>query len=103
MRGQLQELNQSLWMSELASVCDLVVPMDVPSFGEKTHFNKARYADGNYFQKSALYSLAFDNIANHMYKGRFEMRDMLQQVIYSEQPNLCTLQMQAPYPFRNDD
>ena len=64
-------------MSELASVCDLVIPMDTPSIGSKALFNGFRYKDSNYFQKSALYAMAIDNLTNHLYRGRFEMREML--------------------------
>lgn len=64
-------------MSELASVCDLVIPMDTPSFGKKALFNGTRYKDTNYFQKSSLYALAIDNLSNHIYRGRFEVKEML--------------------------
>jgi hypothetical protein len=50
-----------------------------------------------------MYALAVDSLANHLYQGRFEVRDLLQQVTYSESPNLCTLQMQVPYPFKDDN
>jgi hypothetical protein len=76
-RAQLQEINQSLWLSELASLCDVAVPMDTPSFGKKALINGARYQDHNYFQKSALYAMAIDNLANHVYSGRFEAKDMV--------------------------
>lgn len=64
-------------MSELASVCDLVIPMDTLSIGKKALFNGNRYKDTNYFQKSALYALAIDNLTNHLYRGRFELKEML--------------------------
>jgi hypothetical protein len=51
--------------------------MDTPSFGKKALINGARYQDHNYFQKSALYAMAIDNLANHVYSGRFEAKDMV--------------------------
>ncbi len=64
-------------MSELASVCDLVIPMETPNIGCKAFFNASRYKDSNYFQKSALYALGIDNMVNNVYRGRFEVKDLV--------------------------
>jgi len=51
--------------------------MDTPAFGEHILLESSRYDDSKLFHKSALYSLAIDNLANPCYTGNFEMRDLL--------------------------
>ena len=91
MRSSLENINQSLWLSELASECSLVIPMDTPAFGEHALLEAQRYDDSKLFHKSALYSLVIDNMAHPCYQGNFEMRDLITQVLYRDQPNLATV------------
>ena len=64
-------------MSELASVCDVVIPFDSMVMGEKALIEPRGYRDDNYFQKSGLYSLVVDNLAYSMYSGRKEVSELI--------------------------
>lgn len=90
-------------MSELASICDGVVPFDSVVMGEHTLMEPKSYSDENLFQKSGLYSLALDNLAYPLYSGRNELHELIPKLIYSQAPNLFTVQMQVPYPFDDSD
>ena len=103
MRRGLEGLNQSLWLSELASEVDLVVPLDRPTFGDKALLEGSRYEDSKMFHKSALYSLAVDSLAHQMYSGSMELREVVPSVLYSQHPNLATMQMQLPYAFADNN
>ena len=78
-------------MSELASVCDAVIPFDTLVMGENALIEPKGYSDQNCFQKSGLYSLAMDNLAYPMYSGRKELHELIPQLIYSQNPNLLTV------------
>ncbi len=84
MRSSLEQLNSSLWLSELASCCDLVIPLDKVSFGEKTLCTASSFSNENYFQKSALYSLALDNLVHPLYSGKIGLKELVPQILYSD-------------------
>jgi len=63
LRGALEDLNSSLWLSELLSEVNICVPFDTPVFGKELLLESGAYSDKNIFQKSALCSLVIDNIA----------------------------------------
>ena len=89
-------------MSELASICDLVIPLDTLVLGGQALIEPKGYSDVNLFQKSGLYSLALDSLINPVYSQKHDLHSLLPQLVYSQTPNLVTLQMQAPYPFKDD-
>jgi hypothetical protein len=54
-------------MSELASICDLVIPLDSIVMGGQALIEPKGFSDSNLFQKSGLYSLALDSLMNSVY------------------------------------
>jgi len=78
-------------MSELASICDAVVPFDSVVMGKQALIEPKSYSDDNLFQKSGLYSLALDNLAYPMYSGRTELNELIPKLIYSQAPNIFTV------------
>jgi len=72
-------VNQSLWLSELAEEIDLVIPLDTPVFGASTSLESTHFNNDSLFHKSALYSLAIDSLAHHLYhkSSPMELRDLI--------------------------
>ena len=78
-------------MSELASICDLVIPLDTLVMGGQALVEPKGYSDSNLFQKSGLYSLALDSLINPVYTQKHDLHSLIPQLVYSQTPNLVTL------------
>jgi hypothetical protein len=64
----------------LAPEVDLVIPLDVPVFGEQALVEGSHYIADKLFHQSALYSLAVDSLGYHINqggKGMEELRDLI--------------------------
>jgi hypothetical protein len=48
MKG-LEDLNQSLWLSELSEEVNLVIPFDTPVFGENSLLSQENYSQSSHF------------------------------------------------------
>jgi len=64
-------------MSELASLCDTVIPMDSIVMGSNALMEPKSYRDDNLFQKSGLYSLCVDNLAHELYAGSSDLHSLI--------------------------
>jgi hypothetical protein len=106
MRRCLEGLNQSMWLSDLSSCVDMVVPLDTPVFGKSTHLSSQGYSDNSVFHKSALYSLVVDNLGHSCFtqgQGSVDLNELIPKIMYNHQPNLATVQMQLPYGFKESE
>jgi len=70
-------------MSELASICDLVIPLDTLVMGGQALVEPKGYSDSNLFQKSGLYSLALDSLINPVYTQKHDLHSLIPQLVYS--------------------